>query len=120
MHRSLAVSLLACAAAFAQPPADSKPATSNVRGAQYPRVSSDLRVTFRVKAPDAQKVQLHPGGDGLGKENLDMVKGADGFWTVTTAPAVPGFHYYWFIVDGADVNDPGVRPSSAGRNSQAE
>jgi enterochelin esterase family protein len=25
---------------------------------------------------------------------------------VTTAPAVPGFHYYWFEVDGLNVNDP--------------
>jgi enterochelin esterase-like enzyme len=107
MHRVLAFSLFVCLSAYAQAPADSKPATSNVRGAQYPRVSPDLRVTFRVKAPDAHKVQLHPGGDGLGKENLDMTKGDDGFWTVTTAPAVPGFHYYWFVIDGADVNDPG-------------
>src|SRR5689334_15101948 len=35
-----------------------------------------------------------------------MVKGDDGFWTITTAPAVPGFHYYWFLVDGAIVADP--------------
>ena len=61
----------------------------------------------RVKAPDAHKVQLHPGGDGLGKEKLDMAKGDDGFWTVTTAPAVPGFHYYWFLVDGTMTMDPG-------------
>jgi enterochelin esterase-like enzyme len=86
---------------------DSKPATSNVRGAQYPRVHSDLRVTFRLKAPDAKVVKLHPAGDGLGKADVDMTKGADGLWTVTTGPAVPGFHYYWFLVDGAEVNDPG-------------
>jgi enterochelin esterase-like enzyme len=77
-----------------------------VRGAQYPRVHADLRVTFRLKAPDARKVQLHPGGDGLGKGDLDMAKGDDGFWTVTTPPAVGGFHYYWFIVDGTVVSDP--------------
>jgi len=23
-----------------------------------------------------------------------------------TPPAVPGFHYYWFVVDGLNVNDP--------------
>ena len=22
-------------------------------------------------------------------------------------PAVPGFHYYWLLVDGVAVNDPG-------------
>src|SRR5689334_23081704 len=105
MLRYLAIPFLACA--LCAPAADdSMPALSNVRGAQYPRVSGDLRVTFRLKAPEARKVQLHPGGDGLGKGDLDMVKGDDGFWTITTAPAVPGFHYYWFLVDGAIVADP--------------
>jgi enterochelin esterase-like enzyme len=106
MVRHLTVSILACMYCWAQAADDSQPAASNVRGAQYPRVHADLRVTFRLKAPDARKVQLHPGGDGLGKGDLDMVKGDDGFWTVTTPPAVPGFHYYWFIVDGTLVADP--------------
>jgi enterochelin esterase-like enzyme len=33
--------------------------------------------------------------------------GEGGFWTLTTPPVVPGFHYYWFVVDGLTVNDPG-------------
>jgi enterochelin esterase-like enzyme len=88
---------------------DSVPATSNVPGAQYPRVHPDLRVSFRLRAPQAQKVQLQPGGgdNGLGKGPVDMAKGADGAWTLTIPPAVPGFHYYWFLVDGLPVNDPG-------------
>ena len=106
MYRLLTVSILACIAAAAQPADNSQPATSNVRGAQYPRVHPDLRVTFRLKAPEARKVQLHPGGEGLGKGDLDMVKGDDGFWMATTGPAVPGFHYYWFLVDGTLVADP--------------
>jgi enterochelin esterase-like enzyme len=85
---------------------DSEPAPSNVRGATYPRIHSDGRVTFRLKAPDARSVALHPGGDGLGKADIPMAKGDDGFWSVTTPPAVPGFHYYWFIVDGTIVADP--------------
>jgi enterochelin esterase family protein len=36
-----------------------------------------------------------------------MTRGNDRVWNVTTPPAVPGFHYYWFLVDGAIVNDPG-------------
>lgn len=80
-----------------------------MRGAAYPRVHADLRVTFRFAAPNANKVQLQPGGDdnGLGKGPIDMARGQDGAWTVTTPPAVPGFHYYWFLVDGVMVNDPG-------------
>ncbi len=37
---------------------------------------------------------------------MDMEKQQDGFWTITTAPLVPGFHYYTVIVDGAEVSDP--------------
>ena len=105
MYRYFALFILTCLICMAQGE-DSQPAASNVRGAEYPRVHPDLRVTFRLKAADAKVVKLHPAGDGLGKQDLDMVRGDDGFWTVTTEPAVPGFHYYWFIVDGAIVNDP--------------
>jgi enterochelin esterase-like enzyme len=35
-----------------------------------------------------------------------MTRGDDGTWAVTTPPAVPGFHYYWFVLDGAAVADP--------------
>lgn len=88
---------------------DSKPASSNVPGAAYPRVYADRRVAFRLNAPNAQKVQLQPGGadNGLGKGPIDMVRDEKGVWTVTTPPALPGFHYYWFLVDGFQANDPG-------------
>jgi enterochelin esterase-like enzyme len=36
----------------------------------------------------------------------DMTRAADGLWYVTTPPLVPGFHYYSFNVDGANVSDP--------------
>jgi hypothetical protein len=48
----------ACALCWAQPAADSKPAASNVPGAEYPRVHSDLRVTFRLRAPEARSVAV--------------------------------------------------------------
>jgi enterochelin esterase-like enzyme len=86
----------------------SRPAVSNILNAQYPRVHPDGRVTFRFTAPAAQKVQLQPGGadNGLGKGPIDMTRDDKGIWSVTIPPAVPGFHYYWFIVDGVIVNDP--------------
>jgi hypothetical protein len=79
-----------------------------VPGAQYPCVHSDLRVTFRLKAPDARIVQLQPGGgdNGLGLGPMGMTRADDGTWSVTIPPAVPGFHYYWFLVDGVVVSDP--------------
>src|SRR5882757_5939121 len=79
---------------------DSVPAPTNIGGAEYPRVTPDLRVIFRVKAPDAQKIEFN-----LGKRYA-AEKDAEGFWTATTDPQVPGFHYYWLVIDGVQVNDP--------------
>ena len=83
----------------------SKPASTNVNSA-YPRIHPDLRVTFQLKAPEARKVQV-VGNFGLGKGGpWEMERGADGVWTVTTPPVIPGFHYYTLSVDGLRVNDP--------------
>jgi enterochelin esterase-like enzyme len=81
------------------------PAASNVPGAQAPSIHSDRRVTFSLKAPDATNLQV-AGGEGLGMGTFPMTKGTDGIWSVTTPPSVPGFHYYWFVLDGVAVNDP--------------
>jgi len=83
-------------------PNDGVPASSNIRGAQYPKIHPDLRVTFRIKAPDAQKVIFGFFDD----QRYPATKGDDGFWTATTKPQVPGFHYYRVFIDGAEVNDP--------------
>jgi len=87
----------------AQEPGNFQPAETNVQGANYPRVDSAGRAEFCVKAPDATKIQLNFWSG----PKLDMVKQPDGFWTVTTPPLVPGFHYYTLIIDGAEVSDPG-------------
>jgi len=84
---------------------DSTPAPSNVGNADYPRIAPDLRVTFQLKAPNAKQIQLR-GGAGLVRDTIESSRGDDGVWTATTPPAVPGFHYYWFVVDGLNVNDP--------------
>jgi enterochelin esterase-like enzyme len=83
----------------------SSPATSNVPGAPTPGIHPDLSITFTLKAPDARTVQV-AGGDGLGAGPFPMTKDAEGIWSVTTPPAVPGFHYYWFVLDGVSVSDP--------------
>lgn len=79
-----------------------RPATTNVSGAEFPRVDSGSRAQFRVKAPDAAKVRLNFWSG----PKLDMEKQSDGFWTVTTPPLAPGLHYYTLIIDGAEVSDP--------------
>lgn len=76
------------------------PASTNVRGVKYPQILPDSRAVFRVKAPDAQKVQLD-----LAKK-YNMVKNSEGIWEVTTDSLTEGFHYYSILVDGLAVADP--------------
>jgi enterochelin esterase-like enzyme len=76
------------------------PASSNVRRAKYPQILPDSRAIFRIKAPDAQKVQLD-----LVKK-YDMVKDTAGVWEVTTDSLSEGFHYYSLLIDGVAVADP--------------
>lgn len=78
----------------------SYPASTNLGGAEYPRIDGDRRVTFKLKAPDAKSVVFD-----LGKP-YTAVKADDGIWTVTTDPIVVGFHYYFLYIDGVQVNDP--------------
>jgi enterochelin esterase-like enzyme len=86
---------------------EAKPAATNVNNSAYPRIHADRRVIFRLKAPDAQKVQVFTNyGLGAGGP-WDMQRGEDGVWSLTSAPVVPGFHYYALVVDGVQVNDPG-------------
>ena len=66
-----------------------------------PKLHSDNKVEFTVRAPEAHKVQVDLGGT-----KYDMQKGEGGVWTVTTKPQVPGFHYYSLIIDGVSVADP--------------
>ena len=80
-------------------PADTKPASTNIVGQEYPRIDSQRRVYFRILAPGAQSVSV-----GLG--NTALTKGEDGFWTGVTKPEDPGFHYYTLKIDGVDVADP--------------
>jgi enterochelin esterase-like enzyme len=85
---------------------EAKPASTNIGNAAYPRIHPDLRVTFRLKAPDAKKVQV-VGNFGLGKGGpWEMQRDDSGVWTVTTPPVIPGFHYYTLSIDGVQVNDP--------------
>jgi enterochelin esterase-like enzyme len=98
--------------------ADAKPASSSVQAHFQdekfpPQVHPDGRVTFRLKAPLAQKVQIEPingqpennGFNGLGKAPYDMTRDENGIWSVTPPPAVPGLHGYFLVVDGVRVND---------------
>ena len=96
-----------CTQVSAQPfakenfPEGSYSPVTNVNRNGYPRVLKDGSVMFLVNAPEAQKVQIDLCGT-----KCDMTRGEGGVWTTTTKPQVPGFHYYFLIVDGVSVSDP--------------
>ncbi|MDR1501793.1 MAG: esterase [Prevotella sp.] len=77
------------------------PASTNVPGAQYPQILPDNKILFRIKAPDAQKVQVDLG------RKYDMIKEEEGSWAITTDPIAEGFHYYSILINGVAVCDPG-------------
>ena len=77
-----------------------RPAETNVRSARYPQILPDGHAVFKIKAPEAQKVQLD-----LGKK-YDMVKNNEGIWEATTDSLSEGIHYYSLIIDGVSVADP--------------
>lgn len=76
-------------------------AESNVRNSKYPQLTTDHRAIFRIKAPDAQKVQIDLG------RKYDMVRQEGGIWETVTDSLGEGFHYYSLLIDGVAVADPG-------------
>ncbi len=71
---------------------------------EYPKVDADGRCTFMVVAPEAKHVSVD-----ICSKKWPMVNNGKGVWTVTTAPLVCGFHYYFINVDGINVIDPASR-----------
>src|SRR5579862_5725502 len=109
MLPALSWALLALAArgqetAKAGPPV---PLPSTVRGSAYPSMDADRRIHFRLKAPEASRVEVHCKGSLWGGKPFSLTKDKDGVWTGAGEPAEPGFYYYELIVDGVAVNDPG-------------
>jgi enterochelin esterase-like enzyme len=104
MNRNTILLLMSCLLlsdiAFAQIPEGTRPAPTNIRQNDCPCILPDLRVLFRVNAPNAGKVQVD-----LGKL-YDMKKDDKGVWSVTTEPQDPGFHYYSLVIDGFKFADP--------------
>ena len=72
-------------------------------GVVSPQQNEDGSVTFRVLAPDAERVELECqmfGGVRL------MEKGDRGVWSVTVKPDKPDIYPYAFIIDGTKIADP--------------
>lgn len=68
-----------------------------------PQVHDDRRVTFRLNAPNAVKVQV----TGIaGQPALDLDKSEKGIWQGALGPLEPELYSYVFEVDGAAHIDP--------------
>ena len=90
----------------------------NAQAPMSPEVNIDKTVTFRIMAPEAQKVQVT--GDFLPTQKVktphgeydvagiaDLNKDAKGLWTYTTkTPLSPELYLYNFVIDGVKVTDP--------------
>ena len=73
--RSIVVAAALCAVSgaqvtWAQTPAECKPSSLNIAEAKYPCVYPDKRATFRVIAPNAERVRIRVGpGFDMNKKN---------------------------------------------------
>ena len=72
-----------------------------------PEIHPDRKVTFRVKAPDANKVELNFGEWNVVPQ--PMIKDTGGVWSITIGPLEPNLYCYTFSIDGVpslDMNNP--------------
>ncbi|HEY6508431.1 MAG TPA: hypothetical protein VIY56_10495, partial [Vicinamibacterales bacterium] len=70
-----------------------------------PEVHGDRTVTFRLRAPEADRVELI--GEVLqGTGPRPMTRAADGVWSVTIGPLPPEIWIYNFRVHGVTLADP--------------
>lgn len=90
-----------------QGPASQLAPAPTVQLVQSPEILPDGRVTFRLAAPDALKVEVRGNfPSGFEPSIVPMTKDANGVWSVTVGPLKPEFRFYNFYVDGAPVVDP--------------
>ncbi|MEO6287859.1 MAG: alpha/beta hydrolase-fold protein [Dyadobacter sp.] len=74
-----------------------------------PEVHDDHTITFRLKAPEAQKVELTGGPILLAlksKTNIPFVKDGEGLWSLTVGPVMPNIYVYRLLLDGVAIADP--------------
>lgn len=70
-----------------------------------PEVHEDGKVTFRIRAPRAEEVQVAGSWMNFG-ESMALTQGDSGVWTATTDPLAPELYAYHFMVDGVRTLDP--------------
>jgi len=94
LHIAILILVAAALPAAAQPGRGLAPIKS-------PEVSTDGKVTFRLRAPNAKEVFV----TGIG-QRIAMEKNEQGVWTATTDTLKPDIYTYSFSADGVTLNDP--------------
>ena len=67
-----------------------------------PIINTDRTVVFNIYAPKAENVILL---SSIHSDNIPMIKGENGLWTVTIGPVTPEIYHYQFDIDGAKISD---------------
>lgn len=108
MLPSHVVRVLCCLVALAVFPGAAHAQGDRRQVIKSPDVQADGTVTFRLRAPNAEKVSLVSGEmeAAIGKAPKPLVKNADGLWTLTVGPLASGIYDYSFDVDGLRITDP--------------
>lgn len=94
-------------------PAAAATRTPPPRPPTSPEVLADRRVTFRLQAPSADKVELA----GVAGQTRPMTKDDNGLWSLTLGPLEPEIYRYQFVVDGLRITDPVNAWVDVGRNA---
>jgi len=81
-----------------------------------PEVSTEKKITFRVRAPKAEAVRLIAGDIPGTGQGVAFKKGEGDVWVATVGPVPPGAYRYHFNIDGVAVIDP-RNPSTSESNN---
>ena len=63
------------------------------------------KVTFRVRAAEAKQVKLYGSWMASFTASEDLIKNAEGVWSITINAPAPELYTYNFIIDGVSKND---------------
>jgi enterochelin esterase family protein len=80
-----------------------------------PEIFTNNTVTFRLRAPDAQKVTIY-GDWPIERGGGAMTKDDKGVWSLNVGPLAPDIYSYTFNVDGVNLLDPANKLAKPSRS----
>jgi enterochelin esterase family protein len=79
---------------------------SNAPPIVSPEISSDMKVTLRLCAPDARSVRVFGDWNQNSADGNALSRDDQGVWSISVGPVKPEFYQYYFTVDGVKTIDP--------------